>query len=165
MKKISSVLFGFFFSVITLSAASVTSTTQPIPVSKQEIMHITAESMYLMQTITKDYLYLGTNTESTLLNKEMKNALIDLDRMMVQLKRIHSQDPAMEQLLGCISLGRDELRSIMEESYSADNMKLVLEVTGLISEAALRISHAIENNSMVAYKCDSKALIPCLSSL
>jgi hypothetical protein len=167
MKKIHlvrSVLFALIFSTMHTLAAPTISTLQGVQVSKKTMLHITTESMFLMQTITKDYLYLSTDTESTLLTKEMQHALLKLDKNIAKLDTMYSRNAQVEQLLGRISLGRDELRSILEEPYSTDNMKLVLEVTGLISEAAWKITYAVENDSIV-YKRDSNILMPRLSSL
>ncbi len=167
MKKIHlvrSVLFAVIFSSMHALAAPTPSTLQGVQVSKRAMLHITAESMFLMQTITKDYLYLGTDTKSTFLTKEMQGALLKLDKIIIKLDTMYSKNTHVERLLGYISLGRDELQSILKESYSTDNMKLVLEVTGLISEAALKITYEVENDSIV-YRRDSNALIPRLSTL
>ena len=167
MKKIylvCSILFVLIFSSVHALASPTNTTLQGVKVSKKVMLYITAESIFLMQTITKDYLYLGTDTKSTFLTKEMQNALLQLDKIIAKLDTMYSKDTHVEQLLGYISLGRDELQAILSESYSIDNMKLVLEVTALISETALKITYEVENDSIV-YRRDSNALIPRLSTL
>lgn len=133
-------------------------------ITEKTMMEMSAESMLLMQAIAKDYLYLGTDMHSTPLNNEMRDSVMKLDKIVDRLSTFHSNDTKVTRWIQCVSLGREELKVIMADHYTVDNMKVILDLTNLISEAALDITHAVENN-IVVYNSRSNALISRLSSL
>ena len=131
--------------VILLSSAGFAKNTSPSGITqKRDTIHMGVESVRLMQVISKDYLYLTTGVTSSVLREEMKASLRGLDGIIEKLHAPKYQSKETKALLSCITLGRDELKTILKEHYSMDNVKLILDVTGLITEAALRITHQIE---------------------
>ena len=118
-------------------------------IQKSEMMDVAASTMYLMQIVTKDYLYIGSNVKSPVLESEMLQSLASLDSITNRMRGYCSNNSELEGLLESITMGSDELKSILKEEYSLDNIKLVMDVTGYISNAVLTLVKKMDKEIIV----------------
>jgi len=167
MKKALLVLavpFTLLSTSVTLSAEAITPASQHEILCNQGLMDMTAESILLMQTIAKDYLYIGTEVQSSLLQTEMQEAIVRFDTLIDEIGEMSRDDERIDYLLKVLTVGQEDLKSVMQEGYSSDNVKLVLDLTGFLSKTVMHVANTIQQNTE-DYNNASKALTPRLSSL
>jgi hypothetical protein len=123
----------------------------------------TLQSMLLVQTIIKGYLYSHINN-NTLLDKKMQKSIIKLDHLIAKLGLLDSNDEKIQMCLSILPVGFDELKSTMKEVHSSGNDQLILDLATVITKAVIGIAQGLEKD-MIVYKKSSNTLNPVLSSL
>ena len=103
---------------------------------------MTRDSIFLMQTIIKDYLYVSTGILSPVLDKEIQTSMVKLDEIIDRLDALYRKKDRVHPVLKYLSLGRDEFRSIIKDgTYTIDNVKLMLDLVSLFSKIDFKTRH------------------------
>jgi hypothetical protein len=130
-------------------------------IEKKEVTEMALDSMVMVQTIVKGYLY---DHSETVLDQKMKNSLLQLDRMVHKLGMLTSENVEVQRCLDILPISVAELRAALKEKNINENDHLVVDLATVITQAVIGIAKGVENE-LVAYKADSNPLDLRLSSL
>jgi len=133
-------------------------------IEKREAADMALNSMVLLQTIVKGYVYHGSKNGGTVLDKNMKHSLKLLDQMVVKFSTFKSKDAAVQMCLDILPIGVMELKDMIKEKSNIGNDQLMVDLATVITQAVIGITKGVEND-LIAYKADSKPLNSLLSSL
>jgi hypothetical protein len=95
-----------------------------------------------IQTVAKDYLYIGNGVAVTKARKEMDAALKAFDAKQKKLS-VALNDPKIKNLMAFIEMNVEELRDTLKEPYSLDNAAVVIDLAEAISEGEQKIADGI----------------------
>jgi hypothetical protein len=101
-----------------------------------------------IQTVAKDYLYIGNGVAVTKARKEMDAALKAFDAKQKKLS-VALNDPKIKNLMTFIEMNVEELRDTLKEPYSLDNAAVVIDLAEAISEGEQKISDGILKKAKV----------------
>jgi len=152
-RTIAALVIPFMMAAATSTISANKISSIGTQVQKSEVMDVATQSMYLMQTVVKDYLYIGSDMNSPVLMQEMNHSIQALNKQIDILKGYCSDNMMIENLLKSASIGRDELKEVLKEKYSADNIKLVLDLTTYISSVVLEVTEMMDREGIVYNSC------------
>jgi hypothetical protein len=101
-----------------------------------------------IQTVAKDYLYIGNGVAVTKARKEMDAALKAFDAKQKKLS-VALNDPKIKNLMAFIEMNVEELRDTLKEPYSLDNAAVVIDLAEAISEGEQKIADGILKKAKV----------------
>jgi hypothetical protein len=101
-----------------------------------------------IQTVAKDYLYIGNGVAVTKARKEMDAALKAFDAKQKKLS-VALNDPKIKNLMTFIEMNVEELKDTLKEPYSLDNAAVVIDLAEAISEGEKKISDGILKKAKV----------------
>jgi len=130
-------------------------------IEKKEATEMALDSMVMLQTIVKGYLY---DHSGTVLDQKMKNSLVQLDQMVHKLGMLTSENVDVQRCLDILPISVAEFRAVLKEKNINANDHLVVDLATVITQAVIGIAKGVENE-LVAYKADSNPLDLRLSSL
>ncbi len=162
----------FFLGMILLSAFMFSATAPQMQngiikrscIEKREAANMALNSIVLLQTIVKGYVYHGSKYGETMLDQQMRYSLESLDKMVAKFSTLESKDAVVQMCLNILPISVMELRDIVKEQGSIENDQLLVDLTTVIAQAVIGITRGLEND-LVAYKADSKLLNSFLSVL
>jgi hypothetical protein len=101
-----------------------------------------------VQTVAKDYLYIGNGVAVTKARREMNAAL---KAFSAKQKKLHIalNDPKIKNLIAFVEMNIEELKDVLKKPYGLDNAELVIDLAEAISEGEKKISKTIHKKSKV----------------
>jgi len=112
-------------------------------------------SRIFIQTVAKDYLYIGNDVATTKAKKEMAVALKKFDRQQKNLANALT-DPTIENLMMPIKMNVDELKDALKKPYSIDHAREVIDLAETISEGNKKIAGMLKKKLSKDYPTDKE---------
>jgi len=138
--------------------------TQQNCAEKKEAVDMALDSMVLMQTIVKGYVYHSSEESNTVLNQRMKRSLKQLDQLVARTKTFQSDDADIQMCLKILPVSVSEIKELIKQKTTPGNDQLIVDLATVITEAVMGIAKGMQHNQVV-YKAGTKPLNLRLSAL
>ena len=96
-------------------------------------------SCVFIQTVAKDYLYIGNDVATTQAEKEMATALKKFDKQQKVLAGAFT-DPKVKNLMMFVKMNADEIKDTLKKPYSLDHAQEIIDLAEAISEGNKKIA-------------------------
>jgi len=107
-----------------------------------KMVYAAMRSRVFIQTIAKDYLYIGNDVATTKAKKEMAASWKKYDAQQKQLANAFS-DAKMKNLIAFVAMNTDEIRTTLKQPYSLDNAQVIIDLAEAISEGSKKMAASL----------------------
>ena len=104
-----------------------------------EMVFAAMRSRVFMQTVAKDYLYIGNDVATTKAQKEMATALKKFNKQQKMLANAFT-DPKVKNLMMFVKMNVDEIKDTLKKPYSLDHAQEIIDLAEAISEGNKKIA-------------------------
>lgn len=103
------------------------------------MVYTAMRSRVFIQTVAKDYLYIGNDVATTQAEKEMTTALKKFDKQQKVLADAFT-DPKVKNLMMFVKMNVDEIKATLKKPYSLDHAQEIIDLAEAISEGNKKIA-------------------------
>jgi len=129
MFSINKFLIGSFVIFVTLSDANATQT---------DIAKVTENVKFISQNIANEYLYLYNDSKKTYIKDMLQNDIKKLEDDYRIIAR-NSNDSDIKNVLDFLSYNKDQIKEILEDEISKENVSTILDLSNTLLEGANQI--------------------------
>ncbi len=145
MKKVMRVIG----TILLLGAMSLSVVSAATPKAANEndaatlsVLYAAMRSRVFIQTVAKDYLYIGNDIATTKAQKEMAVALKKFDVQQKMLQEAIT-DPKVKNLMTFVKMNVDEIKEVLKKPYSLENAQEIIDLAEAISEGNKKIAQTL----------------------
>jgi D-Tyr-tRNAtyr deacylase len=132
--------------VIMAASGSVSAGSAEADVLK--LNKVAMSSRLMIQTVAKDYLYIGNDIAVTKARKEMAAALKSFEEKQKKLAQ-SLNDPKIKNLMMFIEMNVEEIRETLKQPYSLDNAAVIIDLAEAVSEGEQKIADEITKKAKI----------------
>lgn len=104
-----------------------------------KVVFAAMRSRVFIQTVAKDYLYIGNDVATTQAQKEMAGALKKFDKQQETLANAFT-DSKIKNLMVFVKMNVDEIKDTLKKPYSLDHAQEIIDLAEAVSEGNKKIA-------------------------